>query len=121
MLDNSMSKLIDCWEYDDQYIKAWKEGKTGYPAIDAAMRQLNKEGWIHSLQRQLVAFFLTKGGLWQTWEVGLKHFQNFLIDFDWSINTSNWLWISNKNFSKGYNEVAIFLSKFGRKIIMNYE
>lgn len=117
MLNNTMSKLTDCWDYEDHYINAWKEGKTGYPVIDAAMRQLKKDGWIHSLHRQLVAFFLTKGGLWQTWEVGLKHFQTYLIDFDWSINTANWIWVSNKDFSKGYTEVIFFIFL---KVIFNF-
>ena len=107
MYDNPISKLTDCWDYNPVYIKAWTEGKTGYPIIDAIMNQLNKEGWTHKFNRHVIACFLTRGSLWQTWEVGLNHFQKHLIDYDWSINTANWIWLSNVEFSKVYFDVRI--------------
>lgn len=107
MYDNPISKLTDCWDYNPTYIKAWTEGKTGYPVIDAVMSQLRREGWTHKFNRHIVACFLTRGSLWQTWEVGLNHFQKHLIDFDWSINTANWIWLSNVEFSKKYFDVSV--------------
>jgi cryptochrome len=95
MYDNPISKLTNCWEYKPKYIRAWCEGRTGYPVIDAMMNQLRREGWTHQFSRQVLGCFLTKGFLWQTWEVGLNHFQKHSIDFDWSINTANWIWLSN--------------------------
>ena len=107
MYDNPISKLTDCWTYNKKYIDSWAEGKTGYPVIDAIMSQLKREGWIHKFSRHVVACFLTRGSLWQTWEVGLSHFQKYLIDFDWSINTANWIWLSNTDFSKNYFDVRL--------------
>ena len=58
------------WETNQEYLEAWKGGKTGYPFIDAIMTQLRKEGWIHHLARHAVACFLTRGDLWVSWEDG---------------------------------------------------
>jgi cryptochrome len=55
-------------------LKQWKEGRTGYPFIDAGMRQLVEEGWLHHVTRNAVACFLTRSDLWISWEKGLKHF-----------------------------------------------
>ena len=57
-----------------EHLKLWKEGRTGYPFIDAGMRQLLQEGWQHHVMRNAVACFLTRGDLWISWEEGLKHF-----------------------------------------------
>jgi deoxyribodipyrimidine photolyase len=62
------------WDDNPAYVKAWKEGQTGYPWIDAAMTQLRREGWLHHLARHAVACFLTRGDLYQSWEVGAKIF-----------------------------------------------
>ena len=59
------------WEKNQEYLSAWKEGRTGYPFIDAIMTQLRKEGWIHHLARHAVACFLTRGDLWVSWEEGI--------------------------------------------------
>lgn len=56
------------WMRDDEMVARWKEGRTGYPFIDAIMTQLRVEGWIHHLARHAVACFLTRGDLWQHWE-----------------------------------------------------
>jgi len=55
-------------------LEKWKKGETGYPFIDAAMRQLLEEGWLHHVARNAVAFFLTRSDLWISWEKGLQHF-----------------------------------------------
>ena len=70
--------MID-WEYNPDYIKAWKEGRTGYPWIDACMKQLRQQGWLHHLARHSVACFLTRGDLYQSWEQGAGRFE--LIKF----------------------------------------
>ena len=52
------------WRKDEEMIKKWEMGQTGYPAVDAVMNQLRQEGWMHHLGRHLVACFLTRGDLW---------------------------------------------------------
>ena len=108
MYNNPISKLTDCWEYNMVYINAWKKGATGFPVIDAIMKQLEVEGFTHKFNLHLVACFLTKGTLWQTWEVGLSHFQRNLICFDWSINTSVWIFLTNSNLGENYRKVNFF-------------
>ena len=78
----------------------WKEGRTGYPLIDAAMRQLLAEGWINHILRNVTATFLTRGGLWVSWEEGVKHFLKYLLDADWSVCAGNWMWVSSSAFEK---------------------
>jgi deoxyribodipyrimidine photo-lyase len=73
------------------YIKAWKEGKTGYPLIDANMRQLVQTGYMSNRGRQNVANFFTKF-LNQDWRIGAAFFESYLIDYDVSSNTLNWLY-----------------------------
>ena len=65
---------------DAELLAAWKEGRTGYPWIDACMTQLREEGWIHHLARHAVACFLTRGDLWQSWEKGAEVFDELLLD-----------------------------------------
>ena len=62
MKGNRICKQID-WDADEEKLNAWKEGRTGFPHIDAIMTQLNSEGWIHHLARHSVACFLTRGDL----------------------------------------------------------
>lgn len=64
-------------------LNRWKYGKTGFPFIDAVMRQLLLEGWVHHVARNAVACFLTRGDLWISWEYGLHHFFKYLLDADW--------------------------------------
>ncbi|CAG9133430.1 unnamed protein product [Plutella xylostella] len=64
-------------------LERWKSGRTGFPFIDAAMRQLLTEGWLHHAVRNTVASFLTRGTLWLSWEHGLHHFLKYLLDADW--------------------------------------
>lgn len=79
------------WGKNAAFVKAWTEGKTGYPYIDALMRQLKETGWIHHLGRHAVACFLTRGDLWQSWTVGRDVFHKLLIDADGSLNNGNWM------------------------------
>jgi deoxyribodipyrimidine photo-lyase len=73
--------------------KAWKEGRTGVPIVDAGMRQLLQEGYIHNRARMVVAQYLIKI-LQVDWRLGEQHFAQWLTDYDWSVNFMNWLLIS---------------------------
>ena len=77
-----------------RFLKAWTNGQTGFPWIDAIMNQLRTEGWIHHLARHSVACFLTRGDLWVSWERGQEVFEELLLDADWSLNAGNWMWLS---------------------------
>ena len=79
------------WENDETKFKAWCEGKTGYPIVDAAMRQLNEIGWMHNRCRMIVASFLTKD-LIIDWRWGEKYFMQKLYDGDLSSNNGGWQW-----------------------------
>jgi cryptochrome len=93
MVDNPLARQIP-WDSTPELLEAWKNARTGYPFIDAIMTQLRETGWIHHLARHAVACFLTRGDLWQSWEEGAAHFEEYLIDADWSINNFNWQWLS---------------------------
>lgn len=67
MVGNPVSRQVP-WDADNKVLQAWRDGRTGYPWIDAIMTQLKREGWIHHLARHSVACFLTRGDLWQSWE-----------------------------------------------------
>jgi deoxyribodipyrimidine photo-lyase len=71
--------------------KAWCEGKTGYPFVDAAMRQLLQEGWMHNRTRMVVASFLVKD-LHIEWQLGERFFREHLIDYDVASNAHGWQW-----------------------------
>ncbi|VVC31760.1 Rossmann-like alpha/beta/alpha sandwich fold,Cryptochrome/DNA photolyase class 1,DNA photolyase, N- [Cinara cedri] len=83
-----------------QMLEYWKTGKTGYPFIDAGMRQLLQEGWVHHVVRNSLACFLTRGDLWISWTEGLKHFLKYLIDADYSVCSGNWIWVSSSTFEQ---------------------
>jgi deoxyribodipyrimidine photo-lyase len=74
----------------DQF-KAWCEGKTGYPFVDAAMRQLIQEGWMHNRTRMVVASFLVKD-LHLEWQIGERFFAQHLVDYDVASNAHGWQW-----------------------------
>ncbi|WP_413693227.1 deoxyribodipyrimidine photo-lyase [Psychromonas sp. KJ10-2] len=82
------------WPYDHTLFTAWCEGKTGYPLVDAAMRQLNQTGWMHNRLRMVVASFLTKH-LLIDWRVGERYFMQHLIDGDLASNNGGWQWASS--------------------------
>ena len=79
------------WETNEEYFQAWCEGKTGYPIVDAAMRQMNEIGWMHNRCRMIVASFLTKDLLISP-QLGEKYFMQKLIDGDLSANNGGWQW-----------------------------
>lgn len=79
------------WNNDKKIFKLWCEGKTGFPIVDAGMRQLNKEGRMHNRVRMIVAMFLTKD-LLIDWRWGEKYFAEKLIDLDFSSNNGGWQW-----------------------------
>lgn len=79
------------YDKPDSKFDAWREGKTGYPFVDAAMRQLLKEGWMHNRTRMVVASFLVKD-LHLEWQLGEAFFREHLIDFDLASNVHGWQW-----------------------------
>jgi deoxyribodipyrimidine photo-lyase len=79
------------WEDNRAHFEAWCAGKTGYPIVDAAMRQLNETGWMHNRCRMIVASFLTKD-LILDWRLGEKYFMQRLVDGDLSANNGGWQW-----------------------------
>lgn len=81
----------DRWRRNDEDLAAWKEGRTGYPIVDAAMRQLATEGFMHNRTRMVVASFLTKD-LYLDWREGAAHFLDLLVDGDIANNNLNWQW-----------------------------
>ena len=84
---------VDDKEKEEWYLR-WREGRTGFPWIDAIMRQLRQEGWIHHLARHSVACFLTRGGCYISWERGADTFEELLIDHETACNAGNWQWLS---------------------------
>ncbi|XP_076471621.1 cryptochrome-1-like [Babylonia areolata] len=117
MKDNPVCVQVQ-WDSNPQYLAAWKQGRTGYPFIDAIMTQLRQEGWIHHLARHSVACFLTRGDLWLSWEEGQKVFEEYLLDADWSINAGNWMWLSASAFFHQYFRVYSPVA-FGKKTDKN--
>ncbi|MCL6669880.1 cryptochrome/photolyase family protein [Streptomyces panaciradicis] len=85
-------------------VEAWKEGRTGYPVIDAAMRQLRHEGWMHNRSRLLTASFLCKT-LYVDWRVGARHFLDLLVDGDVANNQLNWQWMAGTGTDTRPNRV----------------
>lgn len=82
------------WENSETAFKAWKEGKTGYPIVDAAMRQLKETGWMHNRSRMIVASFLMKD-LLIDWRWGERYFQEQLVDYDGASNIGGWQWAAS--------------------------
>jgi deoxyribodipyrimidine photo-lyase len=82
------------WVQSDQRFDAWREGRTGYPVVDAAMRQLLREGWMHNRARLIVGSFLTKD-LGIDWRRGEGWFMRLLLDGDQASNNGNWQWIAS--------------------------
>ena len=133
MEGNPICRQIE-WDENEDHLQLWKEGKTGYPWIDAIMRQLKEWGWCHHLARHSVACFLTRGDLYLSWEKGLAHFEEHLIDQvreykstldpqadcphvshqDHYINSGNWMWLSASAFFNQYWKVYSPVA-FGKK------
>lgn len=111
---NSISRNIK-WDKNKSYLRAWTDGKTGYPFIDAIMIQLRLEGWIHHLARHAVACFLTRGDLYLNWEHGRDVFEELLLDSDYFANNGNWLWVSASSLFNQYWKVYNPIT-FGKKM-----
>jgi deoxyribodipyrimidine photo-lyase len=79
------------WENDEEAFTAWREGRTGYPVVDAAMRQLVETGWMHNRARMIVASFLVKD-LLIDWRWGARYFMQQLVDGDSASNNGGWQW-----------------------------
>jgi deoxyribodipyrimidine photolyase len=98
------SPLAEAW------FQRWKFGRTGFPWIDALMRQLRQEGWIHHLGRHAVACFLTRGGCYIDWERGADVFAEWLIDHEAACNAGNWQWLAcaafYSQFFRCYSPIA---------------
>ncbi|TVY87068.1 Cryptochrome, partial [Lachnellula willkommii] len=86
----------------EAWFQRWKFGRTGFPWIDALMRQLRQEGWIHHLGRHAVACFLTRGGCYVSWERGAEVFAELLLDHEEACNIGNWQWLSCTAFYAQY-------------------
>jgi deoxyribodipyrimidine photo-lyase len=81
------------WGSDNAALKAWQKGQTGYPIVDAGMRELYQTGWMHNRVRMIVASFLTKHMLLD-WREGERWFWDTLVDADPASNSSGWQWVS---------------------------
>lgn len=79
------------WSTSKKNFQAWCEGKTGFPLVDAGMRELNTTGWMHNRVRMVVASFLVKD-LHINWLWGERYFAQQLVDYDPSVNNGNWQW-----------------------------
>lgn len=109
----------------EDWFRRWKYGITGFPWIDALMRQLRAEGWIHHLGRHAVACFLTRGGCYVDWERGAEVFEHWLIDHETASNAGNWQWLSctafYAQFYRCYSPIA-FPKKWDKQgdFVKNY-
>jgi deoxyribodipyrimidine photo-lyase len=81
------------WRNAPGDVEAWKRGRTGFPFVDAGMRQLRAEGWMHDRVRMVTASFLTKD-LRVDWREGAAHFMDLLVDGDVANNQLNWQWVA---------------------------
>lgn len=118
------------WRNDPAEIEKWKAGKTGYPIVDAGMRQLNQTGYMHNRVRMITASFLTKH-LLADWRIGEAWFAEKLLDFDLASNNGGWQWAAgcgtdaapyfrifnpteqNKKFDPDYKYVRKWVPEFG--------
>ncbi len=82
------------WEDRDEHFEAWCAGETGFPIVDAGMRQLRATGWMHNRLRMIVASFLTKD-LLVDWRRGEAHFSRLLVDADAASNNGGWQWAAS--------------------------
>ncbi len=95
MLKGNYSKKFDNfpWEKNLSFLSAWKKGLTGYPIVDAGMRELYATGWMHNRVRMIVGSFLVKH-LLISWKEGEKYFRECLLDFNEANNVSGWQWVA---------------------------
>ena len=103
----------DDWSNDDDAPARWREAQTGYPIVDAAMRQLRAEGWMHNRARLIVASFLTKT-LYVDWRLGAAVFFDLLVDGDVANNVGNWQWVAGTGVDTRPNRVFNPIGQAGR-------
>lgn len=96
VLDGAMKQKYDKvkWESNPQHLRAWENGRTGFPIVDAAMTELNTTGYMHNRARLIVASFLIKT-LLINWQDGEKYFATKLTDYDPASNNGNWQWVAS--------------------------
>jgi len=94
----------DTWNVDDVAFQKWCTGETGYPIVDAAMRQLKQEGFMHNRARMIVASFLTKD-LYIDWKLGADWFMKWLTDGDIANNYLNWQWVAGTGTDTNPNRI----------------
>ena len=113
------------WSTSKPHLNSWKEGKTGYPIVDAAMTQLNTTGYMHNRGRLITACFLIKT-LLINWQEGEKYFATKLTDYDPASNNGNWQWVASTGAdsqpyfrifnpwtqSKDYDPECIYIKKW---------
>lgn len=92
------------WNDDSEALAAWREGLTGFPLVDAGMRQLAREGWMHNRARLVAGSFLTKD-LRVDWRLGAAHFYDLLVDGDVAQNSGNWQWVAGTGADTRPNRV----------------
>ncbi len=95
MIKSNYSKKFDKfpWEKNYKFLSAWKKGMTGYPIVDAGMRELYSTGWMHNRVRMIVGSFLVKH-LLIDWKEGEKYFRNCLLDYSLASNIAGWQWVA---------------------------
>jgi deoxyribodipyrimidine photo-lyase len=95
MLKGNLRKDFDNfpWQVNAKNLKVWKKGMTGYPIVDAGMRELYETGWMHNRVRMITSSFLVKH-LRIHWQEGEKHFRDCLLDFNEANNVSGWQWVA---------------------------
>tara|TARA_Y100000389_G_scaffold171098_1_gene178557 strand:- start:44 stop:577 length:534 start_codon:yes stop_codon:yes gene_type:complete len=95
MLKNNYSKKFDKfpWKKNSKFLNYWKKGLTGYPIVDAGMRELYSTGWMHNRVRMIVGSFLVKH-LLVDWKEGEKYFRNCLLDYSPASNIAGWQWVA---------------------------
>jgi len=101
------------WRADDEALAAWRDGLTGIPVVDAGMRQLRREGFMHNRARMITASFLTRN-LGLDWRHGLHHFHRLLIDGDLADNAGNWQWVAGTGNDTRPNRVLSPLRQAAR-------
>ena len=95
MLKNNYAKKFDKfpWKKNSNFLEAWKKGLTGYPIVDAGMRELYSTGWMHNRVRMIAGSFLVKH-LLIDWKEGERYFRNCLLDYSPASNVAGWQWVA---------------------------
>ena len=134
VINESFKRKYDniSWLYDEKNLKNWQDGKTGYPIVDAGMRQLNESGFMHNRVRMVCASFFTKH-LLMDWRIGEAYFAEKLLDYDLSANNGNWQWSAGtgcdsapyfrvfnpeeqqKKFDPDFKYIKKWVKEFGKK------